>query len=156
MGKMPKKPNHWGDDMRDTQASRNGLPDPVAYARLGEFAGELLADPHDPTGEFQASGVMYNLGQLLAFHREGPLDAGAQRHGGSRAKGNYAFGVYNAARGAKLESVLGLANWYGKLFSEYPDDTKMDTVYTSIPAENVQNIIKGYSDHKKGKLRRTP
>lgn len=70
MGKMPKKPNHWGDDMRDIQAPGDGMPDPAAYARLGEFAGE-----------FQASGAMYNPGQLLSLHSEGVLDAGAKRQG---------------------------------------------------------------------------
>ncbi|HKQ43848.1 MAG TPA: hypothetical protein VJS47_00485 [Rhizomicrobium sp.] len=79
MGQMPKKPNHWGDDMRDIQALGNGLPDPAA--RLGAFAGDLLADPDHPTGEFQASGATYNPGQLLTFHSEGPLDAEAKRQG---------------------------------------------------------------------------
>src|SRR5690348_4054617 len=60
---------------------RGGAPSPEAYARLGELAGQMLADPHDPTGDFQASGMMYNLGQQLAFRRGGPLDAQVQYGG---------------------------------------------------------------------------
>jgi len=135
---------------------RGSAPAPEAYARLGELAGQMLTDPHDPTGDFQASGMMYNLGQQLAFHRGGPLDAQV-RYGGSPPYANYVYGVYNAARGADLGDVLDLANLYGKLFSRYrmdDPDHPMDQIYQSIPAANVQNISKGYGDYKSGKLGR--
>jgi len=182
MVSMPKKPLDWGDDLAGlhvnsnptgdapttvidpgafthpvspfVQNPRGTAPDPATYAKLGELAGQLLSDPRDPTGDFQASGTMYNLGQLLAFHRGGPLDAQV-RYGGSTPYANYAFGVYNAGRGAELGDVLDLANLYGKLFSNY-DPKKLDKTYKSIPAENVQNITRGYNDYKNGKLRQRP
>jgi hypothetical protein len=117
------------------------------------MAGKLMADPQDPTGDFQASGMMYNLGQQLAFHRGGPLDAQVQ-YGGSTPYANYAYGVYNAARGADLGDVLDLANLYGKLFSKYDfQKIKADETYRAIPADNVRNITKGYNDYKGGWIR---
>lgn len=182
MVRMPKKPAYWGEDFngpgddtgsesRDksiavadsTQAAlptppitagKGSAPSPDDYAKMGEMAGQMLTDPHDPTGDLQAGGLMYNLGQLLAFHRGGPLDAQV-RYGGSTPYANYAFGIYNAARGAELGDVLDLANLYGKLFSKYKDKP-MDETYESIPAENVQNITKGYKDYKNGTLERKP
>lgn len=186
MVQAAKAPDWWGDDLNGVQINPNpsddapvtvadlaaltqpvtpsvagqGMamgkaPDPQTYAKLGELAGQLLVDPRDPTGDFQASGMMYNLGQLLAFHRGGPLDAQVQ-YGGSTPYANYAFGVYNAARGADLGDMLDLANTYGKLFSRYKDRDKLDKTYTSIPAENVQNITRGYNDYKNGTLQHRP
>lgn len=134
---------------------RGSAPDPEEYARLGELAGQMLSDPHDPTGEFQASGVMYNLGEQLAFHRGGPLDAQV-RYGAKAPYANYVYGVYNAARGEELGDMLDLANLYGKLFSNYPKKTEFDKTYTSIPAGNVQNITRGYEDYKNGQWGRRP
>ena len=78
-------------------------------------------------------------------------------YGASPAQGNYVFGVYNAARGAGLPDALDLANTYGKHFSHYdPKNIKMDKTYPSIPADNVQNITRGYNDYQNGTLRRLP
>jgi len=170
MVSMPRKPFGWGDDLEDIDPApqtdpyakvpalerdrmpRGDAPDPATYAKQGEMAGQLLSDPHDPTGDFQASGMMYDLGQQLAFHRGGLLDAQV-RYGGSPAYANYAYGVYNAARGADLGDVLDLANLYGKLFSKYPKDKAMDQTYKSIPADNVRNITKGFNDYRGGWVR---
>ena len=78
------------------------------------------------------------------------------RYGGSRAYGNYAFGDYNAVAGMSLPETLDMANTYGKHASSYPKSQDMDKVYTSIPADNVQNITKGYNDFKNGTLCRKP
>jgi hypothetical protein len=126
-------------------------PDPAGYARDGEFARQLQADPNDPNGNTGLGGLAYTAGQELQFHGGGPLDA--QAHGGSRADGNYDFGVYNAAAGIPLSGTLDLANTYGKYFSTYdPTQITMDQTYTHIPADNVQNITKGYHDYQNGKF----
>jgi hypothetical protein len=162
MVSMPRKPMSWGDDLNDIWINRNPsgdapatvtgpdiimspvppfrtdpmargtAPDPETYATLGEMAGAMLSDPQDPTGDFQAGGLMYNLGQLLAFHRGGPLDTQV-RHHTKAPYANYVFGVYNAARGADLGDVLDQANLYGKLFSTYKNQP-MDSSYRAIPA----------------------
>ena len=184
MVSMPKKPLNWGDDLEDVQINANPTgdapitvtdpgafmqavppfvqdprgtaPSPADYARMGEMANQLMLNPSDPDGNSEASGMMYNLGQLLAFHRGGPLDAQVQ-YGGSTPYANYAFGVHNAGRGADLGDLPDLANLYGKMFSKYdPQKTKFDQTYTSIPAENVQNITSGYNDYKNGTLGRRP
>lgn len=171
MVSMPRKPLNWGDDLKDVdqisppvtdpyakvpaldsdRMPRGDAPDPATYAKLGELAGQMLTN--DPGGDFQASGMMYNLGQQLAFHRGGPLDAQV-RYGGSTPYANYAYGVYNAARGADLGDVLDLANLYGKLFSKYDfQKVKPDEIYQAIPAENVRNITKGFNDYRGGWVR---
>jgi hypothetical protein len=149
---LPIAPGQGATDM-----VRGSAPSPQDYARLGELAGQMLTDPHDPTGDFQASGMMYNLGQLAAFHRGGPLDAQV-RYGGSTPYANYGYGVYNAARGADLGDVLDLANLYGKLFSKYKfsKENPADQTYGSIPASNVQNITRGYHDYKNRTLAPQP
>src|SRR5258706_4270896 len=82
----------WGRPMEPPaaapQSQRGTAPDPEAYARQGEMAGQLLSNPYDPDGNAEAGGIMYNLGQLLQFHRGGALDA--QRYGASPEYGNYA------------------------------------------------------------------
>ncbi|HEY2009517.1 MAG TPA: hypothetical protein VGH23_11040 [Rhizomicrobium sp.] len=125
-------------------------PDPAGYARDGEFAAQLQADPNDPNGNTGLGGFAYTAGQEGQFHRGGAQDA--QAHGGSTSDGNYDFGVYNAAAGIPLSGALDLANTYGKYFSKYPPDWKMDQTYTSIPPQNVQNITKGYNDYQGGKF----
>jgi hypothetical protein len=116
------------------------------------MARQILSNPYDPDGNSEAGGALYNLGQLAQFHRGGSLDA--QRYGASHEYGNYAFGIYNAATGAPLPEVLDWANSYGKYFSKY--NRPLDETYTSIPTDNVQNIIKGYNDYQNGALRGKP
>lgn len=126
-------------------------PDPAGYARDGERALQFQADANDPDGNTGLAGLAYTAGQELQFHRGDALDA--QAHGGSTADGNYDFGVYNAAAGIPLSGTLDLANTYGKYFSKYdPNKVTMDQNYTHIPADNVQNITRGYNDYQSGKF----
>ena len=175
MVSMPKKPFSWGDDLNDVQinADPSGQapitvtdptaltqpapdlgagPDPAYYAKLGETARQLMSNTGDADGFSAAGGLLYDAANLAQFKRGHALDA--QSYGASPAYGNYVFGVYNAARGAGLPDTLDLANTYGKYFSKYGPDKKMDQTYSSIPAENVQNITRGYTDYKNGTLGR--
>jgi len=176
MMQTAKNPDFWGDDLNGVQINPNPSddapvtvtdssalaqpapdlgagPDPAYYARLGEVARQLITNPNDVEGFSAAGGLLYDAANLAQFKRGHALDA--QSYGASPAYGNYAFGVYNAARGAGLSDTLDLANTYGKYFSHYPGKS-MDQTYTSIPPENVQNITRGYNDYKNGTLRRQP
>lgn len=179
MVSMPRKPFHWGDDLNDVQVNPNPSPDisvtaadasdlarpaanlgagpePEYYAKLGETARQLMTNQNDAEGFSAAGGLLYDAANLAQFKRGRALDA--QSYGASPAYGNYVFGVYNAARGAGLPDTLDLANTYGKYFSRYKftADNPADQIYSSIPAQNVQNITKGYNDYKNGTLQRVP
>lgn len=174
---MPKKPFNWGEDLNDVQINPNPSgdapvtvtdadaldrpppdfgpgPDPAYYAKLGEMARQLISNINDADGFSAAGGLLYDAANLAQFRRGHALDA--QSYGASNNYGNYVFGVYNAARGAELSDALDLANIYGKHFSKYGPDRKMDQNYGSIPVENVENITRGYNDYKNGTLRRRP
>lgn len=130
-------------------------PDPDEYAKMGEMARRIGEDQYDPDGNSGLAGLGYWAGQSLRFKRGDVLDA--QRYGATPPYANYVFGVYNAASGTDLPLTLDLANVYGKYRATYNrDKTKMDEIYGSIPAENVQNITKGYNDYLKGTLWRKP
>lgn len=110
---------------------------------------------YDPDGNSGLVGLSYWAGQSLGFKKGSDLDA--QSYGASTPYGNYVFGVYNAASGTSLPLTLDLANVYGKYRSTYnPKETPMDKTYESIPAENVQNITRGYNDYINGTLWRRP
>lgn len=130
-------------------------PSPEEYASRGALAGHIFLNPADPDGNSEMAGPFYLAQDLLQFRRGGPLDAQV-RYKGSTAYGNYAFDVYNAAAGMPLPETLDRANTYGRLRSHYGDKVVMDDNYKSIPAENVQNITKGYRDYKNGTLCRKP
>jgi hypothetical protein len=140
----------WGNPVPALPAG----PEPEEYAKRGEMAGQILLNPADPDGNSELSGPLYLAQDLLKFRRGGSLDA--QAYGALPPYGNYTFGVYNAAAGLSLLDTLGMANTYGKWRSHYGKDVPMDNVYSSIPASNVENIVRGYSDYKNRALARRP
>ncbi len=96
-------------------------------------------------------GVWSNAGALAMFKRGLPLDAQVL-YGGSPAYANYAYGVYAAAAGLPLSVAFAGANAYASVFSSYERKPPYDENYKSTPAENIQNITKGYNDQKNGTL----
>lgn len=114
------------------------------YAALGAEDGALFRFPGIASlPGSNIAGQFHVIGDLLAFHRGGILDA--QAFGGSTPYGNYVFGVYMAATGVSLQNALRGANFYGSLFSHYSPLRAMDQDYPGLPAQNVADITSGYN-----------
>jgi hypothetical protein len=87
------------------------------------------------------------INDLSQFPRGGPLDA--QPLGGSRAYGNYVYGVYMQVSGAPLWLALAGAEYYAwQSNAGYgPADGQMNG---AIPSANIANITNGYNAQKNG------
>lgn len=87
---------------------------------------------------------------LMQFKQVAWKELNSYVHGGVHALANVG-GVYLSAAGWDLDAALQGADDYGRTRSVYhrPD---MDPVYQNIPAENVQNITKGYMDQRHGTM----
>jgi hypothetical protein len=107
-------------------------PDPHFYQQKG------LNDRFNPVS---------TIADLQQFPRGGDLDA--QPNGGSRAYGNYVYGVYMRAAGFPLFIATAGARWYSsRSNAQYgPAD---GTMSGSIPTANVANITNGYNAQKNG------
>jgi hypothetical protein len=120
-------------------AGSGTAPAPYRYQAIGE------ADQSLPI-----TGAVH----LRQFARGYALDA--QAYGGTPAYANYTFGVYMASAGYSLNFTMQSADVYGELRSHYTPqylaNHPLDSTYTHIPTDNVNNITNGFNDQKAGNL----
>ena len=125
---------------------------PPAPGPQSNKGGQGFDVPNNPCSEarnaqdpsaYADAGLFWGVLGLPLFARGGPFDA--QPKGGSRAYGNYVYGVYLGASGLPLSFALAGANDYAGLSgAKYPPGTTSNA-YPNIPNANVQNIKNGYN-----------
>jgi hypothetical protein len=120
---------------------------PVPQNPCAEAGNALPASAYAQEGKAAANNPLASTLDLSGFPRGGPLDA--QPLGGSRAYGNYVYGVYMRAAGFPLFIATAGAEYYSwKSNASYgPADGQMSG---SVPSANIANITNGYNAQKNG------
>jgi hypothetical protein len=115
----------WPSDISMTDIFYSGLNAGVADA--------IFADPI----------FLFGQNQYWDFQRAGSPD-GSINHPEFIDASTVAIGIYNAAAGVTLSTILSIENAYAAAHSSYAPGTVMDSVYTHLPERNVQNTQIGY------------
>jgi hypothetical protein len=135
-----------------------GVIDPLTHQPVYGASGGILKWPSGiNVAAIYNSGLNVSASQAIAadpilFSQNGYWDF--QREGGAFHPefidaSTVAIGLYNAAAGVPLSTILTIENNYAASHSNYPAGTIMNSTYTHLPERNVQNTIIGYqlADH---------
>jgi hypothetical protein len=115
-------------------------------------------DPHfflntNDTGTFaEAFGELYNFRQGGAWdiQRVGP---NLQFTPDFVDFSTVMIGLYAAANGIPIGTLLDMQNTYAGMYSKFAPNTQMDRTFTNLPASNVWNTKKGYELYYNEKIR---
>jgi RHS repeat-associated protein len=140
-----------GNEVSDWRGQKMMMPDdadPNFFVQQGLANAALDA---------QVSGSSFAVDALSNFRQGGAWDL---QRVGPNLNFNHQFidfstvaiGLYAAAAGISLNSILFIQNTYAAAFSNYPSNTRFDPVWTSLPARNVYNTRLGYELYNSGRI----
>ena len=110
-------------------------------------------------GGIPTEGELYQMVEtlmpLIKFRQGGAWDA--QRVEGTVVQdfidyATLAIGLYGAAAGIDMNSMLIIEEYYARIFSRYPKNVKKDETYTHLPETNVKNTELGYELFETGRI----
>jgi RHS repeat-associated protein len=115
-------------------------------------------DPHYFLGTNMTGTPFEALGELMNFRIGGAWDV--QRVGPNLQFtpdfvdfSTVMIGLYGAANGIPIGTLLDIENTYAGMRSTFAPNTVMDKTFTNLPAVNVWNTMKGYELYHNEKIR---